>query len=738
MKQFLNALKAENLKLKHTGIKFIAYILAVLIPVIILAVNIYQFFTETDTLNSPNYLFYSEFNEVNPTFTGFIYPLIIIIIVSRITQIEHKNNTWQLLETQPIKRAILINAKFIKIYQICITCIVLFFASILLNVVVTYLLHKSNPNYILEIPWFLLLKKFISLTIGTGFFLAIIYAVSVRFSSYIFTIIIGLGSLLIAPILDQFKLLPKWFPTKILSNSLLKTSDLGNILTYNEYLSIIATVIIMLLLTFWYVFKNKKWMITDRSKVITIYFVPAIILLAAFIFVLKPKQLMQSNEIAITGTLPENSNVNALYLLDTTMDDTLHVIKVNNNSFNYKIANDMPLKNYRLMWTDEKGMHRNVVIFSTNDIVNVQFEDESKNQSFKILGSRLAENNLNFELSSNYNYINQLANEGDEASVAIITQLLNSEYKSDIKTISKFHTSDNYAVREDYAKIKKSEVYYKYRLIWEQYKDLVVRSNPKFEQKDQKIEDIIDVDFTPDENILANAEVQDYFRYKIYEITSKDTSDQDVISKYVKGIKNIKNNTLQTQLAKAILLDNLSKVNDIDELLRYENDFLPLINDAKSKTYYTNYINEKKKLTKGSLAFSFNAITPNNEKVTLNNFKGKYVVIDFWATWCGPCIYQAPYFEKHAIEYNKRGDIVFVSLSVDEKQSNWRKKVKLNDKNVTQLYALNIDELSKFYRLNSIPRFIIIDPEGKLVNSEFAFPTDTNFKEMLDQILPKK
>lgn len=738
MKQFLNALKAENLKLKHTGLKFIAYILAVLIPVIILAVNIYQFFTETDTLNALNYLFYSEFNEVNPAFTGFIYPLIIIIIVSRITQIEHKNNTWQLLETQPIKRVILINAKFIKIYQICITCIVLFFASILLNVVVTYLLHKSNPNYILEISWFLLLKKFISLTIGTGFFLAIIYAVSVRFSSYIFTIIIGLGSLLIAPILDQFKLLPKWFPTKILSNSLLKTSDLGNILTYNEYLSIIATVIIMLLLTFWYVFKNKKWMITDRSKVITIYFVPAIILLAAFIFVLKPKQLMQSNEIAITGTFPENSNVNALYLLDPTMDDTLHVIKVNNNFFNYKIANNMPLKNYRLMWTDEKGMHRNVVIFGTNDIVNVQFEDESKNQSFKILGSRLAENNLNFELSSNYNYINQLANEGDEASVAIITQLLNSEYKSDIKTISKFHTSDNYAVREDYAKIKKSEVYYKYRLIWEQYKDLVIRSNPKFEQKDQRIEDIIDVDFTPDENILANAEVHDYFRYKIYEITSKDTSDQDVISKYVKGIKNLKNKTLQTQLAKAILLDNLSKVNDIDELLRYENDFLPLINDVKSKTYYTNYINEKKKLTKGSLAFSFNAITPNNEKVTLNNFKGKYVVVDFWATWCGPCIYQAPYFEKHAIEYNKRGDIVFVSLSVDEKQSSWRKKVKLNDKNVTQLYALNIDELSKFYRLNSIPRFIIIDPEGKLVNSEFAFPTDTNFKEMLDQILPKK
>jgi len=81
---------------------------------------------------------------------------------------------------------------------------------------------------------------------------------------------------------------------------------------------------------------------------------------------------------------------------------------------------------------------------------------------------------------------------------------------------------------------------------------------------------------------------------------------------------------------------------------------------------------------------------------------------------------------------------VFISLSVDQKESAWRKKVKLNDKNVVQLFAKNQKALNDFYRLNSIPRFIIIDPEGKIINNTFPFPDDSNFKVMLDQLLPKK
>lgn len=92
----------------------------------------------------------------------------------------------------------------------------------------------------------------------------------------------------------------------------------------------------------------------------------------------------------------------------------------------------------------------------------------------------------------------------------------------------------------------------------------------------------------------------------------------------------------------------------------------------------------------------------------------------------------------HVIEYNKHSDVVFISLSVDQKENAWRKKVKLNYKNVVQLFVKNQNILNEFYRMNSIPRFIVIDPEGKIINSNFPFTNDSNFKTMVDQILPKK
>lgn len=737
MKQLAKAFQAENIKLKHSGIQTTAFLLALITPLIGMGMSIYSYFTEKADPVDPVYVFYTKFDQLTEPFINLFYPLIIIVTASRIAQLEHRNNTWQLIETQPVKRAVLLNVKFLKAYEICFYSILIFMTGTVAVSVLTYMLYPDSDLIHLSIDWLFLVKKTLSLTLGTGFLLAVIYAFSVRFSNSFLSIIVGVGTLLTTPILSAFNMLPKWFPTLILERSLKASSDLGYWFTYNEYLSILATLIIMLLITSWYVYKNQKKRILHNNKALINYGLPVLAASGAFFFVNEPVKELPGTETVIKGTVPEKETISAIYLLDDTINDTLAVIPVKNQQFLQTIHADIPLKAYRLAWWDSKGEKQARVIFSSDDVVDVQFSDEEKNQTLKILGSRIAENSLDVKLGRDLEYIQSLTAEGSETNSDIVIYLLKNSYKKDMAAVNKFHTADNFTVRDDYSEIIQNELFYKYNLIWNKYKDLVARSNSSYEQRNKSLQDVLEIDFQPNETLIAKAENIEYFRYKIYELQSKDTSQEDILSKYEKGIKRLNNADLQTQLSKVILQDQLPGINDLTDLERYERIFLPLIKDQRYHSYYSKFIADKKRLTTGNSAFSFEAITTANEPKTLADYKGKYVVLDFWASWCGPCLYQADYFEKNAVEYSKRNDVVFISLSIDQKETAWRRKVKLNDKNVIQLYATNQAALNTFYRLNSIPRFIVIDPQGKIVNSSFPFPNDSNFKIMLNQILPK-
>src|SRR5690606_23757578 len=227
------------------------------------------------------------------------------------------------------------------------------------------------------------------------------------------------------------------------------------------------------------------------------------------------------------------------------------------------------------------------------------------------------------------------------------------------------------------------------------------------------------------------------YKYMIHTFIQNDTLDDDRNSKLFRAVSSLTNKELRSQFAKVILNAESPKATK-EELNFYEVNYLPMIQEDRTKTYFMTMLQDLKNLTIGNEALSFEAITPENEFKTLSDFKGKYVILDFWASWCAPCLAQAVDFEKHAMAYNKRGDVAFVSLSIDKQESDWRKKVKLNDKHVIQLYAKNIQELNQFYRIESIPRFIVIDPEGKILNNSFPFPSEGNFTQLLDKLLPEQ
>ncbi|MCA5004320.1 TlpA family protein disulfide reductase [Sphingobacterium bovistauri] len=116
--------------------------------------------------------------------------------------------------------------------------------------------------------------------------------------------------------------------------------------------------------------------------------------------------------------------------------------------------------------------------------------------------------------------------------------------------------------------------------------------------------------------------------------------------------------------------------------------------------------------------------------VSLADFKGKYVYIDLWASWCVPCIKEIPFLHELEKEYKDK-DIVFVSISLDNNKDDWRKKVaelKLEG-NQWELGDSNYDKLMN---VTGIPHFILYSPEGKLLQYKAPRPSSNEIKKLFN------
>lgn len=138
----------------------------------------------------------------------------------------------------------------------------------------------------------------------------------------------------------------------------------------------------------------------------------------------------------------------------------------------------------------------------------------------------------------------------------------------------------------------------------------------------------------------------------------------------------------------------------------------------------------------GSKAFNFSYPDKDGKKVTLADMKGKVVLVDVWATWCGPCKKEIPSLQK--LEEEMKGkDVEFVSISVDveKDKEKWLKMVKDDKLGGTQLFASGWSDITKHYKINAIPRFLVFDKEGKIVTVDSPRPSDPKLKALLEKTL---
>lgn len=126
----------------------------------------------------------------------------------------------------------------------------------------------------------------------------------------------------------------------------------------------------------------------------------------------------------------------------------------------------------------------------------------------------------------------------------------------------------------------------------------------------------------------------------------------------------------------------------------------------------------------------------NGKKRSLSDFIGKVVVVDVWATWCGPCKRELPHLEE--LEKQMKGKkVAFVSLSVDTDRQAWMKFVKERKLSGNQLISFNKGPITEAYKVNAVPRFMVFSKKGKTVSTDAPRPTTPDLKKMIEQELAK-
>jgi thiol-disulfide isomerase/thioredoxin len=134
---------------------------------------------------------------------------------------------------------------------------------------------------------------------------------------------------------------------------------------------------------------------------------------------------------------------------------------------------------------------------------------------------------------------------------------------------------------------------------------------------------------------------------------------------------------------------------------------------------YTDFIQGLKSSAVGTQVTNFVLSDPQGKEVDLKDLKGKYVLIDFWASWCAPCRKSFPHMREVYKNY-KSDKFEIYSISIDEDKSAWLKAVK--EENNPWLQSLDTKNISqKGFAVTGVPSTFLLDPQGQIIAKEVGF-----------------
>lgn len=235
------------------------------------------------------------------------------------------------------------------------------------------------------------------------------------------------------------------------------------------------------------------------------------------------------------------------------------------------------------------------------------------------------------------------------------------------------------------------------------------------------------------------ADLDEYREFMVESAHALDPANRDVKELYPKLVaemRYIANNYTDEKVRQTLLhhiaipyIDNFG-TDGIQDMI---NIYRTYVSDPSMTEEFNVKCDKWDRKKPGRMSADFTAVDINGREYTLDDFKGKYLYIDIWATWCQPCRQELPYLK--ALEEQFKGrDITFLSLSADSDKSKWEARIKEGDMTGVQLYLGNNSDFLTAYGISGIPRFILLDRDGRIINSEMTRPSSDDTAEILSEL----
>lgn len=200
--------------------------------------------------------------------------------------------------------------------------------------------------------------------------------------------------------------------------------------------------------------------------------------------------------------------------------------------------------------------------------------------------------------------------------------------------------------------------------------------------------------------------------------------------KYLAG--KLKNDKIKQSLLNEIAVKYITR-NGIQHITDMENIHQTYVTDPALRTAYKTEYDKWNIAVPGKPSPDFQAKDVDGKTYSLKDFKGKYLYIDMWATWCGPCKREMPHLKE--LEKKMEGkNICFLGLSTDTDKAAWEKMVKSGTLSGVQLLLGKGSQFQRDYNINGIPHFILIDPQGYIVNTKAVRPSSPDAEKILNAL----